>query len=116
MAGHTRTVDTGKTQRTGRRTRRVREHLPPGEAAENARAKQHQGARERALDRINRTTDPLGQLDAARDYVRSAAAKYQATGHVTDGIEALLAVGDAIFHRAAPLSEAQRRTRRSRTR
>lgn len=113
MAGHLRTVDTGTARRTsGKRTRKNREHLPPGQAAAHARRKQHHGARTQALDRINRTSDPLRQLDIAREYVRSAAAKYQADGHVVDAVQALLAAGDAIYTSAAPLSESARRTRR----
>lgn len=114
MAGHLRTTDTGTTRRTtGKRVRRNREHLPPGEAADHGRRKQHRGARSRAVDQIHRTTDPLAQVDIARDYVRSAAAKYVPDGHLIEAIQALLAAGDGIYTHAPARSESARRHRRT---
>lgn len=114
MAGHARTVDTGKARRTPTgKARKIREHLPPGEAETAKRRKQHRGARTITLDRINRTTDALRQLDIAREYVRSAAAKYEPGGEITAAIEALLGVGDRIYQVGSPLSESARRTRRT---
>lgn len=104
MAGHTRTVGTGKHQRgiTGR-PRRVREHLAPGDAATAKRQKTHQSARSIALHHIRRASDPLVQIDRARDYVRSAARKYRFEGtDVTDVVQALLAAGDHIYTHGEP--------------
>lgn len=98
MAGHVRTVDTGKTRRTtGRRTRRVREHLPPGEAESARRRKEHAGARALAMDRINRESDPLAQLSHAVSYVRSAAAKYRSDADVSAAVQMLAEIGDRIY-------------------
>lgn len=115
MAGHARTVDTGKARRApSGKVRKVRRHVPPGEAETAKRQKQHRGARTVALNRISRTTDPLRQLDIAREYVRSAAAKYQPDGQVTTAVQALLAAGDRIYQSGQPLSAAAKRTRRER--
>lgn len=103
MAGHGRSIDTGKSRRTtSGKSRRIRQHLPPGEAEQARRRKQHDGARTVALNRIRRTSDPLRQVDIARDYLRSAAAKYRPHGEVTGVIEALLAAGDQIYRHAEP--------------
>ncbi|GAA0645714.1 hypothetical protein GCM10010174_80920 [Kutzneria viridogrisea] len=114
MAGHLRSVDTGKARQTpSGRARRVREHLPPGQVALAKRRKQHLGARAAAADRIARTTDPLRQLDIAREYVRSAAAKYTATDAVLQvAVQALLQVGDQVFTTGTPVSASTKRTRR----
>jgi hypothetical protein len=115
MAGHSRSVDTGKARRTANgKTRKVREHLPPGEAETARRDKQHRGARTVAADRIARTRDPLRQLDIAREYLRSAAAKYQPNpGDLDIAVKALLAVGDRIFQTGQPQTAAARQTRRT---
>jgi hypothetical protein len=114
VAGHTRTVPNGKGRRTsGGKTRKVREHLPPDEVASARRRKQFLGARSVAADRIARTSDPLRQLDIAREYVRSAAAKYTDAAAVAAAVEALLAVGDRIYATGTPLSAAAKRTRRA---
>ncbi|MFC4000909.1 hypothetical protein ACFS2C_28085 [Prauserella oleivorans] len=100
MAGHHRTVATGKARRTGSgfgRVRQIREHLPPGEAATNRRRKLRAAARAIANQRINVARDPLVQLEAARDYVRSAAAKYQHDTALQQAVDALLAIGDQIY-------------------
>lgn len=103
MAGHSRTVDTGRARRTPRgKSRRVRQHLPPGEADQAHRDKHRRGARAVAEHRMRRTSDPLAQLDAAREYVRSAAAKYRPAGHTTEAVEALLAAGDRIYQHGVP--------------
>ncbi len=115
MAGHGRTIETGKARRTARgRSRRIRQHIPDGEAEQAKRRKQHSGARANAVNRINRTTDPLRKLDIAREYLRSAAAKYQPDSEITDAVQALLAAGDRIYQHAEPLSPAAKRTRRVR--
>lgn len=114
MAGHVHTVDTGKARRTasGRR-RKIRERIPTDEAETSKRSKRHEGARTITMDRISRTTDPLRRLDAAREYVRSAAAKYLVDPEmVSAAVEALLAAGDQIFTEGEPLSPSARRTRR----
>ncbi|MHA6801771.1 hypothetical protein [Bounagaea algeriensis] len=98
MAGRSRTVDTGRTD--GRR--RLRQHRPAGEAAAARRSKEHQGARAQVEHRLGRTRDPLRQLDAARDYLRSAAQKYQPDGHLAGAIEALLAAGDELYRTGIP--------------
>lgn len=98
MAGHTRTVATGRSWRTGSgKSRRVREHLPPGEADKERRRKQHQGARTLATDRIKRERNPMAQLAHALAYVRSASAKYRADADVTAAVQTLLDVGDRIY-------------------
>lgn len=113
MAGHVRSVDTGKARRTaGGKSRKVREHLPPGEVEAAKRRKQHLGARTVATDRINRARDAQAQLDIAREYVRSAAAKYTADEEITAAVQALLAAGDRIFQTGQPLSPAGKRARR----
>lgn len=99
MAGRNRTVDTGKT--VGRR--RQRQHLPAGAAEQHTREKAHRGARARVDQRIGRTRDPLAQLDAARDYVRSAASKYRPT-ELSTAIQALLDAGDQIYRTGQPRS------------
>lgn len=113
MAGHSRTTATGKAHRAASgKPRRVREHLPPGEAEDAKRAKAHRGAKTVALDRISRATDPLTKLNIAREYVRSAAAKYQVDEDtVTAAIDAMLAAGDRIFTAGQPVTAAQKRTR-----
>lgn len=114
MAGHVRTVGTGKARRAGGgKPRKIRQHLPAGEVELARRRKQHLGARTVAADRIGRTRDPLRQLDIAREYVRSAAAKYTADPAVVDAaVNALLAAGDHIFTAGAPLPASAKRTRR----
>lgn len=100
MAGHHRTVATGKARRTGSgfgRVRKVRQHLPPGEADTSRRRKLRASARAIANQRITTTRDPLVQLDAARDYVRSAAAKYAHDAAIQQAVDALLAIGDQIY-------------------
>lgn len=103
MAGHTRSADTGTARRTSSgKSRRVRKHLPAGEAAAARRTKQQQGARTLTDHKIRRERDPLRQLDIARDYVRSAANKYHPGGQVADAIAALLAAGDRIYESGTP--------------
>lgn len=115
MAGHVRSADTGKARRTAAgRPRKIREHLPAGEVEAAKRRKRHLGARTLAADRIDRARDPLRQLDIAREYVRSAAAKYTADHEITAAVEALLAAGDRIFTTGVPLSAAAKRARRER--
>lgn len=98
MAGHRRTVDTGTARRTtSGKTRRVREHRAAGESAAARRDQEQKGARALVEHRIRRTKDPLRQLDIARDYVRSAAAKYQPGSELAGAIEALLTAGDRIY-------------------
>lgn len=106
MAGHTRTTGTGATVRgaTGK-PRRVREHLPAGDAEIARRKKAHAGARSQARSHIATAQDGLRQIEAARDYVRSAAAKYHP--HPDDlqpVVQALLAAGDRIFEAGTPRS------------
>ena len=115
MAGHVRSVATGKARRTASgRIRKVREHLPPGEAEQAKRRKQHLGARTVATDQINRAGDLLRKLDIARQYVRSAAAKYTAApDEINAAVEALLALGDRIYANGVPLSPGAKRTRRA---
>ncbi len=93
MAGRARTVDTGKTD--GRR--RLRQHRPAGEADPHRREKQRRGARARAEQRISRSRDPVTQLLAAVDYVRSALSKYRPGGLLQPVLDALLATGDEIY-------------------
>lgn len=114
MAGHVRTVDTGRARRTASgRTRRVREHLPPGEVEAARRCKQHLGARTAAANKINRANDLLKRLDIAREYLRSAAAKYEIdTAAVEAAVEALLAAGDRTYQHGAPLTASAKRRRR----
>ncbi|TDX84963.1 hypothetical protein [Amycolatopsis arida] len=115
MAGHTRTRATGTARRTsGGKTRKLREHLPSDQLDQHRRRTQRRGARSRAVDRISRTSDPLRRLDVAREYVMSAAAKYRDPGAVAAAVEALLAAGDRIYAHGAPLTPAERRTRRER--
>lgn len=115
MAGHSRTTATGATRPgvTGK-PRRVREHLPAGDAEHIRRAKSQRGAKTRLKHRLDRTSDPLARLDAARDYLRSAAAKYQTTASVEQAVQALIVAADRIFRDGDPLTEAQHRTRRDR--
>lgn len=117
MAGHSRTTATGKARRAASgKPRRVREHLPPGEAEAAKRVKAQRGAKTVALDRISRTSDPLAKLNIAREYVRSAAAKYQVDdAAVAAAIDALLAAGDRIFTTGQPVTAAQKRTRQQHT-
>lgn len=113
MAGHNRTVDTGRSARAaGGKPRKIREHLPPGQVPAAKRAKAHAGARTTAMNRISRTADPLRQLDHARDYLRSAVAKYTAPHEIHPVVEALLAAADRIYRTGTPVTEAARRTRR----
>lgn len=104
MAGHSRTVGTNRhAPGTSGRSRRVRRHLPPGEAAAAKRHRAHQSARSVALHHIQRTSDPLTQIDRARDYVRSAAGKYRTDqAELTSVVEALLAAGDRIYQTGEP--------------
>lgn len=115
MAGHTRTVDTGTARRTRTgKVRRIRQHLPAGQSEKARRDKAHRGARTVALARIDRARTPLDKLEAARQYVRSAAAKYGiADPDVAAAVTALLAAGDRIFQTRQPLSAAARARRRS---
>ena len=115
MAGHTRTVATGKARRTtSGLPRKIREHLPPEQAAATKRRKQHKGARTVAADRIARTSDPMRQLDIAREYLRSAAAKYIADADIVQvAIDALITAGDRVFANGAPLTPAARQARRA---
>lgn len=107
MAGHRRTVDTGTARRTASgKTRRVRQHRAAGESATARRDQEKRGARALVEHRIRRTKDPMRQLDIARDYVRSAAAKYQPGGEISDVVDALLTAGDRIY------STGNRKTRR----
>lgn len=116
MAGHTRTVATGKARKTASGLpRKIREHLPPEQIAATKRRKQHTGARTVAADRIARTSDPLRQLDIAREYLRSAAAKYVADADIVQtAVNALLAAGDRVFASGAPLTPGARQARRAR--
>ncbi|RBM18084.1 hypothetical protein DI005_20025 [Prauserella sp. PE36] len=75
----------------------MRQHLPAGEAEQNARRKARDGAKAVAYQRIRRTSDPMQQLDAARDYVRSAAAKYSHGPALNRLVNAMLEIGDEIF-------------------
>lgn len=93
MAGRGRTYDTGKT--VGRR--RQRQHLPAGAAETHRRDKQRRGARALAEHRLSRSREPVTQLLAAVDYVRSAASKYRPGGLLQPAIDALLNVGDEIY-------------------
>ncbi|GAB2763216.1 hypothetical protein GCM10027174_44880 [Salinifilum aidingensis] len=105
MAGRSRTVDTGRTD--GRR--RLRQHRPAGEAEPYRREKALRGARAQVDHRIRQERDPLRQLDAARDYVRSATRKYQPGGDLAPVIEALLTAGDAIYRNGTPRDRQNRR-------
>jgi hypothetical protein len=112
VAGHWRTTDTGTARRTSSgHTRRVREHLPAGEALDAKRLKDYTGARKIVVDRLEKMKDPARRLDAAVQYVRSATAKYE-IADVNAAVDALLALGDQIFAASAPLSEDIKRHRR----
>lgn len=114
MAGHVRSIDTGKARRTASgKTRKIRQHLPPGEVEKAKRRKQHLGARTVINARLAATSDPLRRLDIAREYVRSAAAKYQVSGELAAAVDALIAAGDRIFITGEPLSPSAKRTRRA---
>lgn len=104
MAGRSRTVDTGRT----RGNRRARQHRPAGETESAHRDRVHRGARALVNQRIDRARDPLRQLDIARDYVRSAAQKYQVRGETAPAIEALLAAGDELYRTGSPKSRTRR--------
>lgn len=98
MAGHNRTVDTGRTRRSsGGKARRVREHRPAGESDGARRDKERRGARRIADDRVRKATSPTARLDAARDYLRSAAAKYHAQAELDSAVAVLLDAGDRIY-------------------
>lgn len=118
MAGHTRTTGTARavTAASGR-IRKVREHLPPGDGAESSdlvRRKRRNGARALVGERIARTSDPLTQVALAADYVKSAAAKYQArTGAAAAAVEALLELGDRIYAAGEPLTPGQKHHRKT---
>lgn len=104
MAGHPRTVGTSRHQRgASGRARRVREHLPAGEAAPARRRKAHASARSRALAHVHRASgDQLVQIDRARDYLRSAAGKYSIETDLTPVVDALIAAGDRIYQTGTP--------------
>ncbi|GAA1983283.1 hypothetical protein [Amycolatopsis minnesotensis] len=115
MAGHVRTMPgTGRQPGVTGRSRKVRVHLPPGEAEVAKRVKQRNGARTIAQHRIVSARTPQARLDAARDYVRSAAAKYRADDEIAVAVEALLAAGDRIFARGAPVDPGTRAARQVR--
>ena len=102
MAGRSRTVDTGRNANG----RRVRQHRPAGETEAARREKHRRGARAQVEQRVGRTRDPLRQLDAARDYVRSAAQKYHpesgSGGQLDAAVQALLAAGDELYRTGTP--------------
>lgn len=116
MAGHQRTKDTGAAKRTATgKVRRVREHLPAEEIETTKRRKRFAGARALVNERLARTTDPLKQLDLARAYVLSAAAKYNHDKALLDAVDALLRAGDHILTTGQELTPSARSTRRSTT-
>ena len=77
MAGHLRTTPAPGARRTSKNTvRRNRQHLPDGEADQHARERIVAAGKSTAYQRINARSGDLAKVDAAREYLRSAAAKY----------------------------------------
>lgn len=89
MSGHRRTVPAPGARSTSRGVvRRNRTHLPDGAADEHTREREISGGKNMAHARIReRRGDPAGQIDAAREYLRSALRGYApADPDLVDGL------------------------------
>uniref|UniRef100_UPI003F495B1A hypothetical protein n=1 Tax=Amycolatopsis sp. CA-096443 TaxID=3239919 RepID=UPI003F495B1A len=110
MAGHVRTI-AGKGRFTGTtgRVRRNRVRLPAEDIDPARRTKQRTGARTRAQHRLDNAQTPQEQLDAAREYLLSAMAKYDGRQSIPGLVQLMLRAGDRIYATGRPVTPETRK-------
>lgn len=110
MAGHVRTIP-GKGRFVGKsgRVRRNRVRIPSGDIDMARRTKLRTGARTQVQHRLENARSPQDQLNAAREYLLSALAKYDGRGEIAALVQEMLRVGDRIYARGPMVSAEARR-------
>ncbi|KMS92662.1 hypothetical protein [Prauserella rugosa] len=112
MAGHRRTVPApgARTTKPGV-LRRNRTHLPAGETDQRERDRAISAGKSTAHARVQqRRGDLAGQIDAAREYLRSALGRYEPEQHVVDElVQHMIRTADQIIRTGTRRSAANKK-------